>query len=260
LKHQKKWLAAILLSTSLTVGCSSEPANQQSSGGPGASQTAKQEKSDANSPKVRAALATTVAPGKDGAMEVTNMLDTLVVVNKKRNLKPEYEPPDLVQPNVPFSFEGKSPKKLMRKEAARALENLFAQARQDNIDIVGQSAYRSYDTQEAIFKRLAQKYGSEEKANTVSAHPGQSEHQTGLAIDITSKRVGYTLEENFGDTPEGKWLAKNAAKHGFIIRYPKGKEAVTGYSYEPWHIRYVGKEAAEEITRKGITLEEYLSQ
>jgi D-alanyl-D-alanine carboxypeptidase len=259
LKHQKKWLAVFLLSASLAAGCSSEPA-QQFSENTNTSQKATQENQQSNSPKARAALATTVAPGKDGVMEVTNMLDTLVVVNKKRNLKPDYEPPDLVQPNVPFSFEGKSPKKLMRKEAARALEELFAQAKQDHIDILGQSAYRSYSTQQATFKRLIQKYGGAEEANKVSAYPGQSEHQTGLAIDITSKRMGNTLEEKFGETPEGKWLAENAPKYGFIIRYPKGKENVTGYSYEPWHIRYVGKKAAEEIASKHITLEEYLSQ
>jgi D-alanyl-D-alanine carboxypeptidase len=263
LKATKQWVALLMLSTSLIAGCSSEPANQSTPApAKNTNQTTEQTsaKPPADSPKVRAALARTVIPGEDGAMEVTNMLDTLVVVNKQRNLKSDYEPPDLVQPNIPFSFEGKSPKKLMRKEAARALEKLFAQAKQENIDLVGQSAYRDYKTQKAIFNRLIKKYGSPEEANKVSAHPGQSEHQTGLAIDVTSKRVGYTLEQNFGETPEGKWLAANAPKHGFIIRYPKGKEDVTGYSYEPWHIRYVGKEVAEEIARKNITLEEYLSQ
>lgn len=269
LRKQKKWLTAFLLSASVATGCSTMPTDQKPAENPSTNQPAnqeiqekpaKQEQSESKKPEARAALSATVAPGKDGVMEVTNMHDILVVVNKKRNLKAEYEPTDLVQPNVPFSFEGKSPKKLMRKEAAQALESLFAQAQQENIAILGQSAYRSYQTQESIFKRLSKKYGSKEEANKVSAYPGQSEHQTGLAIDITSERVGYTLEENFGETPEGKWLAENAAAHGFIIRYQKGKEDITGYSYEPWHIRYVGKEIAQEIVQRGITLEEYLSQ
>jgi zinc D-Ala-D-Ala carboxypeptidase len=250
----KSIAALVLLSATITGGCSSEPVSEHSN-------TKQQEaKQQNNSPKTAAALAATVATRGDGMKEVTNMLDTLVVVNKQRNMGADYEPPDLVEPNIPFSIEKKDPKKLMRKEAAAALEQLFAQAKEEHIDLVGQSAYRSYATQQAVFKRLTKKYGGEQEANKVSSHPGQSEHQTGLAIDITSHRMGFTLEEKFGETPEGIWLKENAPKYGFIIRYPKGKEEITGYSYEPWHIRYVGKEAAQEIASKNSTLEEYLSQ
>ncbi|WP_051331202.1 M15 family metallopeptidase [Aneurinibacillus terranovensis] len=196
---------------------------------------------------------------ENGKPEVTDVTSMLVIVNKKRNLQSEYVPPDLVQPNIPFSFPGKSPKKLMRKEAANALEQLFAGAKKDHIDLLGQSAYRSYTTQETIFTRYAREKGVD-IANLASAFPGQSEHQTGLAIDLTSHREGNRLEEDFADTPEGRWLAKHAPEYGFIIRYPKGKEAITGYSYEPWHIRYVGKEVAEEISAKGIALEEYFAK
>ena len=91
----------------------------------------------------------------------------------------------------------------------------------------------------------------------ISALSGRSEHQTGLAMDISSKAMGYKLDQSFGNTLEGKWLSKNSAEFGFIIRYPKGKEAITGYTYEPWHMRYIGKDIAEEITNKGTTLEEY---
>ena len=90
------------------------------------------------------------------------------------------------------------------------------------------------------------------------AYPGQSEHQTGLAMDVSCQSVGFTLEEDFGQTTEGIWLSENAHKFGFIIRYGKDTTNITGYSYEPWHIRYVGKDAAKEIYDLNITLEEYL--
>ncbi|MFT9846442.1 M15 family metallopeptidase [Aneurinibacillus sp. REN35] len=190
---------------------------------------------------------------------VTNAASVMVLVNKKRNLPENYEPADLVVPNVPFSFAGNHPKKQLRRSAARALEELFAQAKREKIDLKAVSGYRSYATQKAIFTRNAKQKG-EAAANRTSAYPGQSEHQTGLAMDISSASVGYALEQRLGKTKEGKWLAKNAHRFGFILRYPKEKEAITGYSYEPWHIRYVGKEAAKEIVRRGITLEEYFNQ
>ena len=90
------------------------------------------------------------------------------------------------------------------------------------------------------------------------AYPGQSEHQTGLAMDVSSQSVGFTLEEDFGQAKEGIWLKDNAHKFGFIIRYGKDNTHITGYSYEPWHIRYVGKDVANEIYEKNITLEEFL--
>ncbi len=105
----------------------------------------------------------------------------------------------------------------------------------------------------------AQRVGKE-VANKTVAYPGQSEHQTGLAMDVSSHKMGFKLHQSFGETIEGIWLANNAPKFGFIIRYPKGKEHITGYKYEPWHLRYVGVQVAEEIAQKGITLEEYLSE
>ncbi|MFV9510777.1 M15 family metallopeptidase [Tepidibacillus sp. LV47] len=181
----------------------------------------------------------------------------LILVNKHHSLPANYVPNDLVVPNVPFSFNGNLPKKLMRKEAAHALEQLFQAAKKENLALYAQSGYRSYEKQKAIFTYNANQKG-EEKANQTSAYPGQSEHQTGLAMDLTSSRIYFQLNESFAKTPEGKWVAKHAHEFGFIIRYPKGKEEITGYQYEPWHIRYVGKKAAEEIFKKQLTLEEYL--
>jgi zinc D-Ala-D-Ala carboxypeptidase len=204
-------------------------------------------------------LGETVAVSGDGKSVVQNIDDILIVANKERNLPADYEPKDLVIPEIPFPFKEDLPKKKMRGEAARAIEKLFKGAEDQGLELLAQSGYRSYDTQVSIFAYNANQYG-EEKANQVSAQPGQSEHQTGLAMDVTSPKVNYELVEKFGETPEGKWVAENAHTYGFIIRYPKGKEEVTGYQYEPWHLRYVGVEHAEEIYKRRITLEEYLQK
>lgn len=163
---------------------------------------------------------------------------------------------DLVYPNVPFSFSGNLEKRMMRSDAAKALEDLFAGASKDGIKLAGVSGYRSYKTQVAVFQGNVKSQGLEE-ASRVSAKPGTSEHQTGLAIDVSSASVKYALEQSFGFSKEGEWLAQHAAEYGFIIRYPRGKENLTGYAYEPWHIRFVGVSVAKEITSQGITLEQY---
>jgi D-alanyl-D-alanine carboxypeptidase len=191
-----------------------------------------------------------------GRAVITNASSLYVLVNKKRNLPSDYVPDDLTVPDVPFSFSGDSEKKKMRKEAAAALEKLFAGAEKAGIHLKAVSGYRSYARQKAIFSANAAAKG-EEAANRTSARPGQSEHQTGLAMDVSSASVGYALEESFGNTKEGRWLAAHAADYGFVIRYPKGKENITGYSYEPWHIRYLGKEAAAAVTESKLTLEQY---
>ncbi|MFC5407650.1 M15 family metallopeptidase [Cohnella soli] len=201
--------------------------------------------------------AMTTNKNKKGIAIVNNMSSLFVLVNKVRELPSTYAPKDLVIPDVPFSFSGDSPKKKMRKAAAEALESLFDAAKKDGIKLKAVSGYRSYATQKALFASNAAKKG-EEVANRTSARPGQSEHQTGLAMDVSSASVGYALEQSFATTKEGKWLAAHAADHGFIIRFLKGKESVTGYSYEPWHIRYVGKDIAKDIMKKKVTLEEYL--
>ncbi|WP_240548429.1 M15 family metallopeptidase [Paenibacillus lignilyticus] len=196
---------------------------------------------------------------KDGVVYVTNTDSPLVLVNKKRELESTYVPKDLVKANVGFSFSGDNPKQQLRQVAATALEKLFAGAKQDGIELKAVSGYRSYASQRSIFNNYAKKNG-EEEANTFSAHPGQSEHQTGLAMDVSSASVKYDLDKSFGETKEGKWLKEHAADYGFIIRYELGKEDETGYMYEPWHIRYVGVFIAQEIKKKGETFEAYMAQ
>jgi len=193
----------------------------------------------------------------DGKTMVKNTDDILVLVNKNRNLPADYKPNDLVIPNVRFSFEENIEKKYMRKEAAQALEELFNEAEKSGIYLYAISGFRSYERQKYLFDYRAARDGFEE-ANKLTAYPGQSEHQTGLAMDISCESLGFDLRQEFEQTAEGKWLKENAHKYGFIIRYPKGAEDITGYSYEPWHVRYVGKETADKIYERGITLEEYL--
>ncbi|MDM5316403.1 M15 family metallopeptidase [Fictibacillus sp. b24] len=204
-------------------------------------------------------LEETVTVSGDGQAVVQNLDDLLIVANKERNLPEDYEPKDLVKPNVPFPFKEDLPKKKLRKEAALSLEVLFKAAEENGLELLAQSGYRSYDTQVSIFAYNAEQRG-EEVANKTSSKPGQSEHQTGLSMDVTSPEVNYELVEAFGETKEGKWLAENAHKYGFIIRYLKGKEHITGYQYEPWHLRYVGVDHAKKIHAQGITLEEYLQK
>ena len=181
----------------------------------------------------------------------------LVLVNKKFYLDQDYVPQDLTVPNVSFSFEGYDPKKQLRQEAALALETLFVDALNNGHKLYAVSGYRSYQRQAAIFESNVNKRGWD-KATQISAQAGHSEHQTGLAMDITSAAVNYALVQSFAETVEGKWVAANAHLHGFIIRYPKGKENLTGYMYEPWHLRYVGIAEATYIKENNLILEDFL--
>ncbi|WP_182200872.1 M15 family metallopeptidase [Paraliobacillus salinarum] len=193
-----------------------------------------------------------------GLHVVDNPESELVYVNKQRKLPTGYVPPNLTVPDVPhFSKEG-NPKRQLQKSAADALEELFAEAQNNGIGLVAVSGYRSYERQESIYSSIVDTKG-QDHADKYSAKPGTSEHQTGLTMDVASatETVSTLLEESFSQTDAGGWLAEHAHEFGFIIRYPKGKEDITGYSYEPWHIRYVGHEVAQTIYQKDITLEEY---
>jgi len=177
-------------------------------------------------------------------------------VNKQNKLPENYVPKDLVYTTIPFTFKEQTEKKKMRSEAAAAIAQLFAGAKKQGVTLLGVSAYRSHATQSALFSSYVQRDGYD-KAATYSALPGTSEHETGLGIDVTKGDGTCAAQDCFGGTKEATWLDAHAAEYGFIIRYPKGKDAVTGYKYEPWHLRYVGKPVAQAIKSKGITLEEY---
>ncbi|WP_179123007.1 M15 family metallopeptidase [Ferroacidibacillus organovorans] len=183
----------------------------------------------------------------------------LVLVNKENRLPSGYVPSDLVVPSVPFLYGARDAEfHLMRKVAALALARMFAAAKQDGVFMDGVSAYRSYATQASLFAQYVQQYGKL-AAEQFSALPGESEHETGLAIDVSGSSGRCAVQSCFSKTPQAIWLQKHAATYGFIIRYPKGKQAITGYEYEPWHIRYVGILPAKYIVGHNITFEQYVA-
>lgn len=160
------------------------------------------------------------------------MVNNVPVVNKTYPLPSDYAPGGLTA------------------ETNAAFKELVDGAAADGINIFLVSGYRSYTKQQGTYTYWCNVYGKTE-ADRVSARPGFSEHQLGMAIDVNS------LEESFADTAEGKWLKEHCWEYGFIIRYPKEKESLTGYAYEPWHIRYLGKDLAKKVTESGLCLEEY---
>jgi D-alanyl-D-alanine carboxypeptidase len=189
-----------------------------------------------------------------GAYSIDDPASIWVVVNKSRALNPvDAVPPDLVQPPVP-NINGQP----VRKAVSDALAALFAAAKSEaGLDLTLQSGYRSYDTQVSVYDEDVAANG-QVYADTDTARPGHSEHQTGLAVDISAASGRCSLDACFGQTDEGRWLAANAWRFGFLLRYPQDKVAVTGFTYEPWHFRYVGVPLATELHETGVTtLEEY---
>lgn len=178
----------------------------------------------------------------------------LDLVNKTHPIPADYVPDDLTE--VTAVAPGVTCTQL-RKPVAEAFAQLTNAAAIDGYTLVLRSGYRSYETQQKLFAGYVKRDG-QNAAEQYSAPPGCSEHQIGLAVDVTSPSVNYKLDHNFDSTAEGNWLAENAHRFGFIIRYPDGKQDITGYIYEPWHIRYVGNEPAAEIYQQNVTLEEYL--
>ncbi len=177
-----------------------------------------------------------------------NKYTNQVLVNKYNYLGEDYTP-DLEMINEDYT----SDKRYMTKDAAKAFEELAKNAKKEGYTIRAISTYRSYKYQTQLYNNYSQKDGKE-KADTYSARPGYSEHQTGLAVDVDNGKLTYT---NFGKTKEFTWMKKNAYKYGFILRYTKEYEPITGYMNEPWHYRYVGKEIAKYIQDNPMTYEEY---
>ena len=171
----------------------------------------------------------------DHTVEVINgmsFVDGVLLANKTYSLPASYDPKGLT------------------KETSAAFKKMQTAAYKDGISLWVCSGYRSYYDQRYLYYMYCNRDGKA-AADKYSARPGYSDHQTGMAIDVNN------ASDSFGGTREAKWLANNCAKYGFIIRYPKGKEAYTGYQYEPWHIRYVGTPLAQNITNSGLSLEEY---
>ena len=179
-----------------------------------------------------------------------------MVVNKHRPLSPAgYVPADLVQPRVRLATSGESA--LLNSTTAGAAEKMFAAAAAAGVVITLASGYRSFNTQIATYNRWVNAEG-QAAADTASARPGYSEHQTGWSFDIGDGSGRDSFTPAFANQPAAVWVKANAHLFGFVVRYPWMLHEITGYYYEPWHLRYVGVEAAGEMNTRGIaTLEEY---
>lgn len=175
--------------------------------------------------------------------------DVTVIINKLYELPKGWTPNDL-------EVVVDSKYRKLRKEANAAFTEFYNAAKAKNIEIYSISGYREAEQQVTYWENQVKVYGVE-YASQYSAYPRRSEHELGLAIDVSYKETGDRLSESVADTPLGKFIVSDAYKYGFVLRYPKDKVAITNYGYEPWHIRYVGKDLAKTLHDQGLTLEEY---
>lgn len=177
-----------------------------------------------------------------------------VLVNKYRRLPVDYIPGDL----EPIASDCSSGQLLLRYPARLAFEEMCRAAGKQGIRLEAISSFRSFVYQQQVYYQNWNEGTSleqyQKERDRVSARPGHSEHQTGLVVDIND------LEQTFETTPEGRWLAENAHCYGFLLRYPKGKEKITGYDYEPWHFRYLGKGLSETVYRSNLTYDEFYTR
>lgn len=176
--------------------------------------------------------------------------DSLLLTNKFHRLGEEYNPDDLENIKNWYAY-GNDPK--LRKEAYQQYIAMYNAAKKDGQDIIINSSYRSYKYQENLYNSYLNSMGQTE-TDAIAARPGFSEHQTGLTVDVTTYGAN---NDTFESTEEFAWLQENAHKYGFILRYPKGKEYITGYNYESWHYRYIGEKDATKLHELGITFDEY---
>lgn len=184
---------------------------------------------------------------------ITNPDNLLTLVKKGFYLPEDYEP-ELVDPEIPVAPDCQNSK--MTKETSAALTKMYEAAKKEGLELVLNSAYRSYQTQVETMADFVKRYNTQ-YANEYVAQPGASEHQTGLGVDLTAQSVVEGKRITFGDTDEYKWVIKNCSKYGFIIRFEDGTDGITGIAHEPWHLRYVGIDVAKEIVKKDWTFEEY---
>ena len=181
-----------------------------------------------------------------------NLNTNLLLVNKYNYLTEDYVPSNLENISTTYARSGMQ----LVKEAKEAFETLSENAKKEGMNVIAMSSYRSYDYQVNLYNNYVAQDGKE-AADKYSARPGYSEHQTGLAVDVYNLDLPYT---SFEETEEFTWMQKNAYKYGFILRFPKDKVDITGYQYESWHYRYVGKKVAKEIKDNNLTLEEYIAK
>ncbi len=200
-----------------------------------------------------AALSATLMEGAmDKGLPQMDVDGSIFLVNRQNLIAQEYVPR-----TVEVDVTGQS--RLMREDAARALEEMFAAAKKEaKITLLTVSGYRSYSKQNLLHNNKIKATGSVKKAEEYVAPPGASEHQLGLAMDLGAKGTASGLNGSFGKTKAGKWICENAYRFGFIIRYQEGWEETTGYNYEPWHVRYVGVTHATAMYEQKIPMEDYI--
>ena len=182
--------------------------------------------------------------------EADTSLDYGILVNKYYYLPKDYAPNDLQKVSVLYSYGEQQ----LRKEALDQFINMFNAAKEEDITIIVNSSYRTYQYQADLWENYSNAHGSK-WADSYAARAGYSEHQTGLAMDVTT--YGVQGQEGFEKTKAYEWMIKHSYEYGFILRYPKGKEDTTGYSYESWHFRYVGVDLAKKIHDSNLTFDEY---
>ena len=179
--------------------------------------------------------------------------DIEMMVNKYYLLDEKYAPDDLVYISQKYAWGDKNSKQV-RRVCYDAFIEMWNSAMESDIYLMINSSYRSFNEQKKVYDSFEKERGKN-YADSIAARPGASEHETGLALDIFS--IKNSNKKTFEDSPEALWLKDNAYKFGFVLRYPKGKENITGYDYEPWHYRYVGKKAAKYCYENDITFDEY---
>lgn len=184
-------------------------------------------------------------------------VDLLFAINKKNKVSSEFIPSNLV---VLPDYTNPNGIICLKDIASEAYIKMFDDAKKENITLGITSGFRKYEIQDYLFNLYTETMGLAE-ASRVSALPGHSEHQLGTTMDLTGSSIGFaSTSKLMSSNIEGNWLEQNAYKYGFIMSYPEGKESITGYSYEPWHYRYVGVEVAEAVKDSGLTLGEYLEK
>jgi zinc D-Ala-D-Ala carboxypeptidase len=183
--------------------------------------------------------------------------DLKVLVDRSHPLPPDYAPADLV-PLQDLGVPTIGDDTLLRREAADRLAGLVFDAAASGEELIVASAYRSYEDQSFSYARLVSIYG--EGADRTSAPPGRSQHQLGTAVDFTNSAVGYEVHRHFGRTTASLWLRAHAHEHGFVLAYPPGGEKETGYQWEPWHYRYIGKDNARRVVEKDLGLQAFLQK
>lgn len=178
-----------------------------------------------------------------------------MLVNFSHKLPQDFRPPAMSMPDIPFAAGPNEEKRFLECRAARHAERLFLAAKMQGLALYGISGFRSYERQNELYQNACRSVKKQTLCDV--AAPGCSEHQTGLALDVSCPAVSLNLTEDFSETDEGKWLLRHAPLYGFILRYPKGKEHITKIPNEPWHIRYVTRSLALCLTITGQVLEEY---